>query len=88
MGHAHGGSDAVAPLGLSGLAEADVHARVGGWLVGIIVVGQKVLLEPAVFAVVALRRQTGFGDTKAFPFKIQTQNWFTHNTLHRKLCTW
>lgn len=30
MGHAHGGSDAVAPLGLSGLAEADVHARVGG----------------------------------------------------------
>lgn len=29
MGHAHGGSDTVASLGLSGLAEADVHARVG-----------------------------------------------------------
>lgn len=72
MGHAHGGSDAVAPLGLSGLAEADVHARVGSRLVGVVVVGQKVLLEPAVFAVVALWTQIGFWDAKVFPFKIQT----------------
>lgn len=39
MGHVHGGGDEVAPLGLPGLAEADVHARVGGRLVGVIVVG-------------------------------------------------
>lgn len=72
VGHAHGGGDAVAPLSLPGLAEANVHARVGSRLVGVIVVGQKVLLEPAVFAVKSLWTQTGFWDTKAFSFKIQT----------------
>lgn len=69
MGHAHGGSDAVAPLGLSGPAEADEHARVGGRLVGVVVVGQKNLLKPAVFAVVALWTQTAVWDTNAFPFQ-------------------
>lgn len=69
MGHAHGGADAVAPFGLSGPAEADVHARVGGRLVGVVVVGQKALLEPAVVAVVALGREKGFCHMNVFSFK-------------------
>lgn len=55
MCHGHGGCDPVASLSFAGLAQANVHARVGGGFIGIIVVGQEILLELTFITIVALR---------------------------------
>lgn len=58
MRHGHCWRDPVASFGFSSLAESDEHVRVGDGLVGVVVVGQKSLLEVAVVAVVSLRKRS------------------------------
>lgn len=55
MCHCHCGRDSVASFGVANLAEANVHARVGHGFIGVIVVGQEILLELAFIIVVALQ---------------------------------
>lgn len=57
MCHCHGGCDPVASLGFASLAEADVHPGVGGRFIGIIVVGQEILLELTFIVVSTLWRR-------------------------------
>lgn len=59
MCDAHCRRDSVASFGFAGLAEADVHARVGERFIGVVIVGEEILLELAFIAVVALRGGRG-----------------------------
>lgn len=60
VSHGHGGSDTIPPPGFSCLAEANKHARICSRLICVVVVDQESLFEPAVFVVVALRKQNRF----------------------------
>lgn len=79
--HGRGGCDPVASLGFSGLAEANVHAGVGSWFVGVVVVGQKILLELAFVVVVARAVEFPFdahGDEQTTSHPEQSH----HSSLH------
>lgn len=53
--HGHFGCDPVASFAFAHFTEADVHARVRSGLIGVVVVGQDILLELAFIVVVSLR---------------------------------